>query len=29
MAAIRGGWSILENLRCDTAEDRLGTIDLH
>jgi hypothetical protein len=29
MAAIRGGWSILDDLRCDTAEDRLGTIDLH
>jgi|SanBayMetagenome_1026888.scaffolds.fasta_scaffold00083_19 hypothetical protein len=29
MAAIRGGWSILEDLRCDTAEDRLGAIDLH
>jgi len=29
MAAIRGGWSILDNLRCDTAEDRLGTIDLY
>jgi hypothetical protein len=29
MAAIRGGWSILEDLRCDTAEDRLGAIDLY
>lgn len=29
MAAIRGGWSILDDLRCDTAEDRLGRIDLH
>jgi hypothetical protein len=29
MAAIRGGWSILDNLRCEIAEDRLGTIDLY